>query len=363
MTLIVYRDCFCANCAFLDDFANIAVYRCEKDSICTDMLSQVNTFLNINTELQQVDVIDYSSNECEAGLTNICTEQGTYDFQISLPKQTQHLYDYYIVYQRCCRNNSLSNIIEPEGTGFSIFNVITGTSADYCNQSAENFVNPAFACVNNPMFLDASLSDPDGDSLVYSFCSPYLGGGTMGTSEFPGNPNLCDGVQPTPPCPPSYETVSFISPTFSEQKPIACDPLIEIDAMTGLITGTPLLIGQFLVGICVDEYRDGVLLNSNQIEFQINVTNNGTTNIEDKESTNELHIFPNPTKDIVHIQLPNHRIIKNISLFNTMGYLVKSQNPHTANSSLSIPELPKGIYWLRVEMGDGYSETEKLLVL
>lgn len=362
MTLTVYKDCLCINCAFFDNPASIAIYRCEKDSLCTDMLSQSNTYSTLMVDFSALEVLDYSSQGCGTDASNICIEQAIYKFQITLPAQDQNLYDYYIVYDRCCRNVTISNIVEPENTGFSIFNVIKGVSADYCNQSAENFINPAFTCVNEPMFLNAGLVDSDGDSLVYSFCSPYIGGGHLGTNEFPGDPYLCDGVIPTPPCPPSYETVTFISPTYSVQQPIVCDPMIAIDPMTGLITGTPQLLGQYLVGICVDEYRDGILLNSNQIQFELNVTNAEMTSIEEQENIKELHIFPNPTKDIVHIQLSNHRLISNISLLNNMGHLVKHQTVDSANPILSLKDLPKGIYWLRVEKEYGYVETEKLLV-
>jgi len=42
--------------------------------------------------------------------------------------------------------------------------------------------------------------------------------------------------------------------------PLGGDPPLNIDAQTGLITGTPIILGQFVVGVCVSEYRDGRLL-------------------------------------------------------------------------------------------------------
>jgi gliding motility-associated-like protein len=93
---------------------------------------------------------------------------------------------------------------------------------------------------------------------VYGLCSPFVGANT-------------DQPAPNPPDAPPYNTVNWAN-TFSGMNPITSNPQISIDPASGIISGTATVLGQFVVGICVSEYRDGVLINTILRDFQINVT-------------------------------------------------------------------------------------------
>jgi len=65
--------------------------------------------------------------------------------------------------------------------------------------------------------------------------------------------------------------VDWLGP-FGTNNQLGGNPPLSIDSETGLLTGTPLNLGQYVVGICVQEFRDGVLLSTNLRDFQFNVT-------------------------------------------------------------------------------------------
>jgi len=48
---------------------------------------------------------------------------------------------------------------------------------------------------------------------------------------------------------------------------------LKIDPNTGLLTGNPPIVGQFVIGVCIEEYRDGILISTSRRDFQYNVRN------------------------------------------------------------------------------------------
>jgi gliding motility-associated-like protein len=205
--------------------------------------------------IEQVET--FSSNPCLITPPDVCVQKGTYTFTVNLPQIAE---SYYIVYQRCCRNPTINNIFRPEATGATYFIELTPKSQLECNNSPR-FVNfpPPIICANDDLEFDHSAVDADGDSLVYSFCMPYLGGTR-------NNP------LPDPDDPPPYSPVTFLNP-YSMEEPMGGDPLVGVDPNIGLLSGRPLVSGQFVVAVCVEEYRDGELLSTIKREFQFNVAN------------------------------------------------------------------------------------------
>jgi gliding motility-associated-like protein len=201
------------------------------------------------------------ANPCLKPPTDVCVEEAIFIDTVHLPPIPG---GYQLSYERCCRNRTLVNIVNPLGTGATYYTVIPDTSVVLTNSSPKyNNFPPIFICANQPISFDHAATDPDGDSLVYELCTPYLGADDV-------NP------YPVPSHSPPYSFVTY-NPGFNANNPLGYDPVtgspLTIDPQTGFLTGKPNLIGQFVVGVCVSEYRNGVLLSVNKRDFQFNVTN------------------------------------------------------------------------------------------
>jgi hypothetical protein len=199
---------------------------------------------------------------CVSVPPNIRVERGSYHFNVTLPWDGNK---YQIAYQRCCRNNSINNIVNPASTGAVFFVEIHPPAIRNCNNSPvfKKFP-PVIICNNRTLHFDHGITDMEGDSVVYEFCTPLTSGGML-----PGDD--CNSIIPAPfKCLPPYPGVTFIPP-FSTQVPMGGNPVVNINPETGLITGTPNLTGQYVVGICIKEYRNGELLTVTRRDFQFNV--------------------------------------------------------------------------------------------
>ncbi len=273
-TMKVYRDANGGGAGF-DDPASIAIYNCGALIPC-NLLSTFDAFQVLNVENDLVTIIQNPVYPCLVIPPNILVEEGIYTFDIFLPLSPE---SYHIVYQRCCRNNTINNIYNPEDTGASFSIEITPSAQQLCNNSAV-FVDfpPTVICAGEPLNYLHNATDVDGDQLVYEFCAPLKGGGPI--LQGPGTTG-CNGVIPSPACPPPFEPVDYILPAYSPIAPLGGVPVITIDPLTGLITGTPDVIGQFVVGVCVYEYRNGQLLSVIRRDFQFNVTSCEATVVAD----------------------------------------------------------------------------------
>ena len=262
ITFNMYRDCFGGGAAF-DDPARFGLY----SGSGSNWNWQETFFAPVTSE----SFLPINDDPCVEEPTDVCVEKGVYVFEITVPVINE---SYLLTYQRCCRNNTIVNIENPESTG-AVFQVeISPLAQQICNDSPtfDNFP-PIVICANTPLVFDHKASDNEGHELVYELCTPITSGGTLGTNENPGDPNSCFGVTPNPQlCLPTYDDVIFKLPDFSSQNPLGVAAGTTINTFSGLLTANPTITGQFVVGVCVKEYRNGELLSVVQRDFQFNVT-------------------------------------------------------------------------------------------
>lgn len=146
---------------------------------------------------------------------------------------------YRIDHSVCCRNQAITNITNPQGYA-SNWQVTIPPNDTTCNSTPVFTENPPIVlCNNRPINLPIEVTEPDGDSLHYEICQLL----SNPTTQIP------------------YD---FLIPS---------SPGVYIEPATGVLRGTPNQIGQYVLGICVREYRNGTLLSTAQLDYQFNVSN------------------------------------------------------------------------------------------
>jgi len=249
--LVVYRDCGPANQngTGFDDQTSVGIFNGNG--------ALVNV-LNIPLAFQNVSNVPVAlENPCGTPPPSVCVEQAVYEQVVFIGESVN---GFTLSYQRCCRNPSIVNLTNPDDAGATFTTQIPGTALTQAPNSSPvfNSLPPVALCAGFDFFFDHSATDLDGDSLAYTFCSPMFG----------GSPNA---PAPNPPNGPPYTPVNW-APGYSAAAPLDGDPPLAIDPVTGFITGMPNAAGQYVIGICVEEWRDGVLLSTSNRDFQFNVT-------------------------------------------------------------------------------------------
>ena len=257
ITLKLYRNCFCTNCANLADTEYVTIF---------DATGHVYTQLGM-PKPDTVNLPSTFGNPCMGALPAICATEADYTGDAVLPPATG---GYTIVYQRCCRDNGVVNLVPGQGATFTA--EVPDSSIASCNSSARFSAEPPiYVCLNNALSLSYAATDPDGDSLTYSLCNPFSG--ADGNCPDPSPNGMQGGGCPSYPSPPPYleaiYTTAYDSSNFTNN-PYSLNN-ITIDPHTGILTGIPNQQGLYDITVCVSEYRNGQLLNTLRRDFEIAV--------------------------------------------------------------------------------------------
>ena len=253
ITLRVYRDCASGGAQF-DANAVMTIYDINGTEIQTILVPKGPT----------VPVLaNPTGDPCIQVPPTLCTEYADYTTTQSLPPLAG---GYVISSQRCCRNATIDNVMNSGSYG-NTYTVQIPSMDVACNNSPRiGTIAPTILCEGETLNLSMAATEPDGDSLFYELCEILAGGGQGGGG--------CTAVIPNPACPPPYTAVPLLTP-FTPTDPMPANPIISIDGQTGLLTGTPNATGQYVVGICVSEYRNGQFLSTVRLDYQFNVANCG----------------------------------------------------------------------------------------
>ena len=234
----------------------ISYFGCLGGTTETERFTVIPINLSESTDyysgIDSVFKIEVLPPDCLTSPLDDCYTIEIYSEMITLFEEEGH---YAILNQNCCRNSSINNIVEPTGKGMINYIEITPFAYSLSNSSPVfNNYNVLNFCVDEPVNYSLDVTEIDGDQLVYKFCNP------LGKHEWDTLETLN----------PPYPTLEYIQPTYSVNQPLGPGGLF-IDSNTGELSGTPEIIGEFVVAICVEEYNNGVFLGSSRQDMKVNV--------------------------------------------------------------------------------------------
>jgi len=244
---IIYRDCRNPNGAQFDNPLEGSIYYGNGQK-----LRDFNILID-----QQSSMAITSPDTCTKFPNNLCLQKAIYRDTFNLPPAST---GYVISHQRCCRNHTITNVTNSGDYG-NTYTIAIPPNDTACNSSAVfNAEPPVVLCLNQTVDIDNSVSGADGDSVYYSLCNAF-----QGASRNDPKPGFA--------MPPPYAPVPYSS-GFSKTYPITSNPRFTIDHQTGVLSGRPTAVGQYVFAVCASEYRNGVLLSVNRRDFQFNVSAN-----------------------------------------------------------------------------------------
>ena len=260
LTLKLYIDCTANDPGQDEPTAPFTIFRKSDNSIYADIL--------VNRIKQDVIMYDPASNPCITNPpTDICYKLKYFQTTVELPDDPS---GYTIAYQRCCRIGGIENLSGNSSNDGATYTCdIPGTSIlalPNHNSSPVISGNDAVAiCAGSGFAYDFSAVDPDGDSLVYSLCNAYNGGGQGNQAS-----GCLNCPAPDPAAAPPYSSLSYSSP-YSGANPLGLNA--SINPQTGIISGiAPATSGQYVVTSCISEYRNGVLINVHRKDIHLKVS-------------------------------------------------------------------------------------------
>ncbi len=255
ITLTLYQDCLFGEPQAIqqDDPAYYTIFTAGSNPV---MVAEGN-IRSLTTETVDPNF----NNACINNYPNTCLRKQVFRFTRTLEPSSR---GYYIVYQRCCRNASINNIVNPGNVGVTYLALIPPFVNGECPNNSAVFktLPPQIICSNNPFVYDFSATDADADSLSYELCAAHPGA------------SITNPLPPTngPMTPPPYPSVNYMPP-YSATIPMSGNPPLQINPITGLMSGTPNVIGRFVVTVCVNEWRNGSIINTVSRDVQFVVTN------------------------------------------------------------------------------------------
>jgi gliding motility-associated-like protein len=256
LTLSLYFDAIRGNRGAIDPSVTVNVYR-KRDLV---LMGQATLPLISDVE------ISYNYPVC-VKTSGLQTELITYAQPVNFPADVfDDSEGYILAWERCCRNNVITNLSNPAGAGMVFYLEMPPVSfknAPFID-SSPNFttIRGDYICKDTPFSFDFSATDADGDSLSYRLVTPYNGFSTSSNPSLSGRPSTRY---------PNYYPEVTWQVGFSASNAIPGKSPLAINPLTGQLTVTASTLGLFVFSVEVTEYRKGQRIGLVRRDFQLQV--------------------------------------------------------------------------------------------
>jgi gliding motility-associated-like protein len=207
--------------------------------------------------------VNYTNPACT--YDRLQTRQIQYAAEITLAStQYNDEAGYYVVWERCCRNNSINNIVNPQSAGMAFymeFPAVVQNNDRFLNSSPVFSIPKGdYACINEPFVFDFSATDEDGDKLTYKLVTPYNG---HSTPTLP-NPSVTNNrFSPAPYSAVVWQSGININNVIPGKSPL------RVDAATGQLTFTANRKGLYVFSVLCEEFRNGKKIGEVRRDYQL----------------------------------------------------------------------------------------------
>lgn len=256
LTVNLYFDAIRGNRGAIDASVTVNVYRKR------DLALMGRATLPLVSQV----LIDYDYPIC-AKTSGLFTEHITYSELINFSSgDFSDPGGYILAWERCCRNNIITNIVNPAGAGMVFYlemSPVTVNNVPFVNSSPDfTRAQGDYICKDVPFSFDFSAKDADGDSLVYRLVQPLNGFTQSNAPNSPGTPSSRFANY--------YPEVNWQS-GYGTNNAIPGTPSLQINPNSGRLSVKASALGLYVFSVEVAEFRQGRKIGMVRRDFQLQV--------------------------------------------------------------------------------------------